>query len=156
VGWYWVNITVLDPDGVDDWLYYTFVVNDVNAPPGVSIVSPPDEQKVGTILRVSGRATDDLDEIVWVQVRIDDGEWVEATGTKTWTYEVSVKDLDPGMHFFYAKSYDGISESAPPAEIAFIVPKKEDDDDSPGFGALLALVAVASAMAMATLTVRRR
>jgi hypothetical protein len=107
VGWFWVNVTVLDPDGVDDWLYYTVVVHDVNAAPAVTIVSPPDEQKVGTILRVTGRATDDLDEIVWVQVRIDEGEWVEVAGTKTWSYEVSVKDLEPGMHFFYAKSYDG-------------------------------------------------
>ncbi len=155
VGWYWINVTVIDPDGVDDWLYYELVVHDVNAPPEVSIVSPPDEQKVGTILRVSGRATDDLDEIVWVQVRVDEGEWVDVTGTKTWSYEVSVKDLKPGMHFFYAKSYDGISESKV-AEIAFIVPKKEDEDDSPGFGAVLTLLAVAVALSLAMTTVRRR
>jgi parallel beta-helix repeat protein len=155
VGWYWVNVTVLDPDGVDDWLYYEIVVHDVNAPPEVSIVSPPDEQKVGTILRVSGRSSDDLDVIEWVQVRVDDGEWVEATGTKTWSYEVSVKKLEPGMHFFYAKSYDGISESKV-TEIAFIVPKKDEPDESPGFGMVLVAIALVSALVVASAVRTRR
>ncbi|UCC92474.1 MAG: right-handed parallel beta-helix repeat-containing protein [Thermoplasmata archaeon] len=155
VGWYWVNVTVLDPDGVDDWLYYEVIVNDVNAPPEVSIVSPPDEQKVGTILRVSGRATDDLDTIIWVKVRIDEGEWVEVSGTRTWSYEVSVKDLDPGMHFFTAKSYDGVTESRPD-EIAFIVPKKDEPEESPGFGTIVVALALVSALAAAMLTGGRR
>jgi hypothetical protein len=155
VGWFWVNVTVLDPDGVDDWLYYVINVNDVNAPPEVSIVSPPDEQKVGTILRVSGRSSDDLDVIEWVQVRIDDEEWVEVSGTKTWSYEVSVKNLEPGMHFFYAKSYDGLSESKV-VELAFIVPKKDEPDESPGFGVVFAAIALVSAMAAASLVHARR
>ncbi len=155
VGWYWVNITVLDPDGVDDWLYYEVVVHDVNAPPEVNIMSPVDEQKVGTILRVTGRASDDLDNIEWVQVRIDDGEWEEVTGTKTWTYEVSIKHLKPGMHFIDAKSYDGISESTV-VEVAFIVPKKDEPDDSPGFGAVVSVMALVVALSVAVVVSRRR
>jgi parallel beta-helix repeat protein len=155
VGWYWVNITVLDPDGVDDWYYYELVVHDVNAKPEVSIVSPPDEQKVGTILRVSGRATDDLGEIEWVKVKVDEGEWVDAVGTKTWTYEVSVKDLKPGTHFLYAKSYDGVSESKV-TELAFIVPKKDEPDDSPGFGSIVAVLAIAAGLVLAVAVTRGR
>jgi hypothetical protein len=154
VGWYWINVTVRDPDGVEDWLYFEIVVHDVNAPPLVSIVSPADEQKVGTILRVSGRAEDDLDQIEWVQVRIDDGEWEEVTGTKGWSYEVSVKDMKPGMHFIYAKSFDGLTESKL-VEIAFIVPKKDDDDDSPGFGVILSVLAIAAALAVSITRGRR-
>jgi hypothetical protein len=155
VGWYWVNITVLDPDGVDDWLYYEVVVHDVNAPPEVNIMSPVDEQKVGTILRVTGRASDDLDNIEWVQVRIDDGEWEEVTGTKTWSYEVSIKHLKPGMHFIDAKSYDGISESTV-VEVAFVVPKKDEPDDSPGFGAMASVMAIVVALSVAVVVSRRR
>lgn len=154
VGWYWVNISVQDPDGVDDWLYYEIVVHDVNAAPDVSITSPPDGQKVGTILKVTGRATDDLDVIVWVRVRVDDGPWENVTGSKTWSFELSVKKMKPGTHFISAKSFDGISESRVD-EISFIVPKKEDEDDSPGFGGVLTLAAVAIAL-IAMGTVRRR
>jgi len=157
VGWYWVNITVQDPDGVDDWLYYEVVVHDVNSAPEVSITSPPDGQKVGTILKVSGRATDDLDEIVWVRIRIDEGAWENVTGTKTWSYEVSVKKLKAGTHFISAKSFDGISESRVD-EISFIVPKRDDGDDSPGFGGLAAAIALmaATSVAIAIRSARRR
>ncbi len=153
VGWYWVNITVQDPDGVDDWFYYEIVVHDVNAAPEVFIISPPDGQKVGTILKVSGRATDDLDEIVWVRIRIDEEPWENVTGTKTWSYEISVKKMKPGTHFISVQSFDGISESKVD-EISFIVPKKEDEDDSPGFGSALTLAAVALVL-LAMGTVRR-
>jgi len=149
VGWFWVNITVLDPDGVDDWLLFEIVVHDVNAPPEVSIVSPVDEQKIGTILKVTGRASDDLDDVVWVQVRIDDGPWEDVVGTKTWSYETSIKDLKPGMHFIDAKSYDGISESKV-IEVAFIVPKKDEPDDSPGYGGVFAAIALVSALVAVT------
>ncbi|MCK4969899.1 MAG: hypothetical protein KAS77_05210, partial [Thermoplasmata archaeon] len=155
VGWYWVNITVQDSDHVSDWLYYEVVVHDVNAPPVVTITFPQPEQKVGTILKVSGRAEDDLAIIEWVQVSIDDGEWVEATGTQVWTYETSVKGFDPGLHWVTVKAYDGESESTI-AEISFVVSKKDDEDDSPGFGMIVAALAIATALVAATFIVRRR
>ena len=155
VGWYWVNVTVMDLDGVDDWLYYELVVRDVNAPPEVTIISPADEQKVGTILKVSGRASDDLDQVKWVQVNIDHGPWEEVVGTKVWSYEASIKKLEPGMHFIYAKSYDGLSESQV-IEVAFFVPKKDDDNGSPGFGVIIVAFALVSALVAASVQRGRR
>jgi hypothetical protein len=155
VGWYWINVSVRDPDGVDDWLVFELTVHDVNAPPTVTIVSPADEQKVGTILKVSGRAEDDLDQIVWVKVRIDDGEWMDVTGTRIWSYEVSIKDLKPGMHFVDAKSYDGISESRL-TEVAFIVPERDEPDENPGFGSFIGILAIAAALVVMTFARSRR
>ena len=150
-----MNITVMDADRVSDWLYYEIVVHDVNSPPVVSITFPQPEQKVGTVLKVSGRAEDDLNVIEWVQVSIDDGEWVDATGTLVWTYETPVKGFDPGLHWVSVKAYDGESESIID-EISFVVSKRDDDDDSPGFGGIIAVVAIATALIAASFIVRRR
>ncbi len=155
VGWYWVNITVMDPDRVSDWLYFEVVVHDVNAPPVITITFPQPEQKVGTVLKVSGRAEDDLAIIEWVRVSIDDGEWVNATGTLVWTYEMSVKGFTPGLHWVTVKAYDGESESVI-AEISFVVSKKDDTNDGPGFGGIVAALAIATALVGASLIARRR
>ena len=155
VGWYWVNVTVQDPDYVTDWLYFEITVLDVNAPPVVTISFPADEQKVGTVLKVSGRASDDLETIEWVRVSIDDADWVDATGTAVWSYEMPIKGLDPGTHYFQVKASDGVTESKV-AEIAFIVPKKDDDDEGPGFGTILAVMALTSALLVTTMATRAR
>jgi len=154
VGWYWVNLTVEDSDRVADWLYFEIVVHDVNSPPSVTISFPLSEQKVGSVLKVSGRAEDDQNVIEWVKVSIDDGEWVDATGTLVWSYETPVKGFDSGLHWVTVKAYDGESESII-AEISFVVPKK-DDDESPGFGGIVAAVAIASALVAVSFIVRRR
>ena len=155
VGWYWVNITVIDNDRVPDSILYEITVHDVNAPPVVTITFPQPEQKVGTMFKVSGRADDDLEMIEWVQVSIDDGDWVEASGTLVWTYEMSVKGMDPGLHWVTVKAFDGESESLV-AEISFVVAKKDDTDDSPGFGGIVAAVAIATALVAVSFIVRRR
>ncbi len=154
VGWYWVNVTVKDDDDVSDWFYYEIIVFDVNAPPVVTITFPVDEQKVGNVLKASGRASDDLDNIEWVRISIDDGDWINATGTNVWSYEMPVKGMEPGTHYLQVKAFDGESESRM-VEIAFIVPKQEDDE-SPGFGTVLAVLALAGALMATSMTARAR
>ncbi len=107
------------------------------------------------MLKASGRASDDLDNIEWVRISIDDGDWIDATGTNVWSYEMPVKGMEPGTHYLQVKAFDGESESRL-AEIAFIVPRQEDDDESPGFGTVLAVLALAGALLATSMTARVR
>jgi hypothetical protein len=150
-----VNITVLDSDKVSHSIEFNITVHDVNTPPVVEITFPPDEQKVGNVLKISGRVTDDLDVIVRVKVRIDRGEWVNATGTTVWTYETSVKNYKQGEHLVEVVASDGVSDSQV-TDLVFIVPKRDGSDNGPGFGATLSFLALASALIIASWSGRRR
>ena len=154
LGWYYVIVTVRDPDAVTDTLEFNITVHDVNAAPSVTITFPQDEQKVGTLLKVSGKASDDLGILVWIRVRVDEGPWENATGTSTWNYEMPTKELDPGLHWVDIKAFDGETESTL-ASVSFLIPEPEPEDE-PGFGGALAALAVVGAAGLASISLRRR
>ena len=136
------------------WYYVIVTVHDVNAAPSVTITFPQDGQKVGTLLKVSGRASDDLNILVWIRVRVDEGPWENATGTSSWSYEMPTKDLEPGLHWVDVKAFDGETESTL-EPVSFLIPEPEPEDE-PGFGGVLAALAVVGAAALASVSLRRR
>lgn len=56
-----------------------------------------------------------------VEIRIDNGEWQNATGTLNWTY-VHTKKLENGNHTIYTRSYDGENYSN---EVSIIIEVKK-------------------------------
>lgn len=154
LGIYWVNVSVSDGEGGSDFMTFTVSVHAVDSPPVVSIVSPEDGQKVGTILRITGRAEDDDNVLVWVRGRVDDGEWEDLEGTTVWSFERPAKDFSSGTHYFEVMAFDGVSESEVKS-ISFVVPEKKDDDDGPGAGAVATLVALAVLAAVVSRSRRR-
>lgn len=84
-----------------------------NNPPTVEILSPVDGDIVADIIVISGTASDpdgnnDLQE---VHVRIDNGGWMLATETTSWTYEWDTRPTSRGLHTIYARSWDGTDYS---------------------------------------------
>jgi hypothetical protein len=142
IGVYFVNISVEDGDGGSDFLHYLVKVHDFNFPPSVEIISPPDSAKVGSSILISGRATDDDDTILWVRIRIDDGEWNKANGTQVWKYTLSTKNLDRGVHTITALTYDGVSESEV-TKVSFIIPEDKEDGNPIGLWVTIAAIVVA-------------
>jgi hypothetical protein len=80
-----------------------------NHPPTVTITFPEPYVAVTGDNTIHGAASDlDGDEtLVRVEVKIDDGSWIETSGTMSWNYEWNTNLVECGAHTIYARSYDG-------------------------------------------------
>ena len=148
VGWYAVNISVVDGEGGHAWSSFVLTVIDVNHPPTIEIRSPEDGVKASSVLRVAGSAIDDGNEVEWVRFQVDTGEWMEAEGTAQWNLDIKTKDLVPGTHQINVKGYDGNSESDVQS-VSFIVPEPEND----GLSSVLAIVVIGAALVIIAVVV---
>lgn len=102
-------------------------------------------------VQVSGDVNDDVGAIM-VEFRIDNGSWVlsELEGT-AWTLDVPTQNLDEGEHTLEVRAYDGIQYSA----IASTTFSFERSDEEPGFGAMIAVIAMMTVL-VTTRSRRRR
>jgi hypothetical protein len=88
------------------------LVENVNNPPRVEIIHPEMGAEVSGIVLVHGAAADDRG-VNGVVVRIDHGEWDEATDVskdhswRTWAYEWITMEFEDGWHRVCAKAWDG-------------------------------------------------
>lgn len=102
-----VEYRVTNPDGGTHTAFLNITVNDTEAP--VVVVSSPTEGQQlpsgTTQITVSGTATDN-DSVASVEVRLDGGSWLLATGTASWSrlitglvdggsYLIEVRATDP-------------------------------------------------------------
>lgn len=93
-----------------DWADFCFQTYGYSIP-SIIITSPSNEDDIGGLITIQGTA-DDFDGYVQkVEVRIDDGSWLTATGTNTWNYEWDTRTVINGFHTIYARSFDGESYS---------------------------------------------
>lgn len=98
------------PGEQQDWADFCFQTYGYSIP-SIIIISPSNEEDVGGLITIQGTA-DDLDGYVHkVEVKIDDGNWLTATGTNTWNYEWETRTVINGYHTIYARSFDGESYS---------------------------------------------
>ncbi|MCJ2556777.1 MAG: Ig-like domain-containing protein [Candidatus Thermoplasmatota archaeon] len=90
-------------------------VDNLNNAPELEIVHPVENETVDGEYLVYGYASDPDpgDEVDLVQVKIDDGEWQNATDTSgdgswsTWAYLWDTTKYDNGNHTVHARAYDG-------------------------------------------------
>jgi uncharacterized repeat protein (TIGR01451 family) len=83
---------------------------------------------VAEITTISGTSTDRDGSVSLVQVKIDDGNWVEAQDTSsddswsTWSYDWDTEDgYANGDHMIYARAYDNDNYTDPPANVSVTV-----------------------------------
>ncbi len=103
-------------DGVDysSIVSINITVNNVaNTPPVVSIDYPSNGSTVSGEIIIKGKAwdKDGNESIAKVEIRIDGGEWQNATGILNWAYKLDTKKLKNGMHTIEVRAYDGINYS---------------------------------------------
>jgi hypothetical protein len=82
-----------------------------NHPPEVFVESPMEGDTVGDLLKTSGIAFDQDDNVQEVRLRIDNGTWEVADGTTRWSANISTTGLDEGAHVLQVIADDGIDTS---------------------------------------------
>ena len=96
-----------------------------NNEPTVAIDSPSDGAKIakadGTVT-ITGTAADSDGTVQKVQVKIDRDDWIDATGTTSWSYTWDLTNVSLGWHHIMARSYDGtdFSEYWPSIDVEII------------------------------------
>ena len=102
----------------------------------MSISSPTNGQTVTGIISITGTASDPDgdDQIEKVQVRIDSGSWIDATGTASWSYSWNTNGVSDSGHTIYARSYDGIDYSSVYSVSVIVDNEEEPTPPPPGGG----------------------
>lgn len=88
--------------------------------PLISVSNLVSGQKIYGFYTIAGTASDD-DAVLKVEVRIDSGSWVLATGTTSWSYKLDTSQYSNGAHTFYCRSYDIYSKVSSVVSIPFII-----------------------------------
>jgi hypothetical protein len=104
------NITVRVSDG-EFTVSRTFQLTVKTIGPTVTIDNPGAGPFKGTIT-ITGTATGGSQSISKVWVKVDNGDWIQADGTTSWSFTINTKDLANGDHKVYAKSNDGSTDSS--------------------------------------------
>lgn len=83
-----------------------------NEIPTVNITSPSEGATLSGTVAVQGTADDTDGAVQSVQVKIDGGLWLTATGTTSWSYSWDTTSVSNGQYEISARSYDGEDYSA--------------------------------------------
>jgi len=87
----------------------------------------------------------DLDSVEYVEISIDNGDWVRAEGTDPWSYELDATGMEDGEYRIKARSYDGQTYSDEVSITITVGDSKVENggEDNggflPGFGAVPAI-----------------
>ena len=99
-----------------------------NENPECTILDPTPGTQVEGLYMVRGIAIDSDGSIETVEVRLDDGPWVQVNGTTSWSREWDFTDVSEGNHTLYARSYDGTNYSE---EVSVTVIVEDSTTDGP-------------------------
>jgi len=80
-----------------------------NKKPVVSITYPKDKSTISSLVMISGLSTDPDgdDQIEYVEVKINDYEWITADGTTQWIYHWNTYDYGDRNYLISVRSWDG-------------------------------------------------
>jgi hypothetical protein len=118
-----VILSVRDQNGGEVWQEFTINVS-AAVRPKVSISSPGMLSEVEGEMTVRGRVAKGTREVQRVEVRLDGGQWKNATGTSNWTFNINTRGLKNGRHTIYARAFDGKVYS-PEAKVDVVVNTRE-------------------------------
>ena len=109
-----------------DWCFRTYAEITEDQPPWVKINYPSNGETVNGEISIAGEAHDPNgdEQLEWVYVSIDNGEWLIAQGTSSWNMSWDSRTVDNGKHIVSAKAYDGNQES-PITSVEFFVENEE-------------------------------
>ncbi|MCK5290429.1 MAG: fibronectin type III domain-containing protein [Thermoplasmata archaeon] len=101
----------------------------VNQPPTCSVSNPLTGTKVSGDVEISGEASDPSGTVERVEVKIDDGGWITASGNTSWTYAWDTTTVGNGQHTINVRSFDGSDYSS--EEMLTV---RVDNQQESGFG----------------------
>jgi parallel beta-helix repeat protein len=135
-----------------------------NQPPTCEITSPTSQDSLSGVYTAIGLADDPDGTVTLVQIRIDDGGWIQAEGLTSWSYSWNTSNASDGEHTIYARSFDGTDYSNEAVVLAIVDngSPQEPDDDEPDDGvfwwvaAIILLIVALIAITWLALTFRKR
>ena len=80
-------------------------------PPSLLVQAPAPDTFLSNAVVVSGTATDNA-QVARVEIRVDGGDWVTATGTAAWAYAINSANLLNGSHVLSARAVDSSGNSS--------------------------------------------
>ena len=98
----------------------TFSINVVTPVPAIAITAPASGAVVSGSISVTGTASDAVN-LVSVQVSIDNGSFLNASGTTGWTYNLNTASLSNGTHTLQAEVKDVAGITATSSPVTFTV-----------------------------------
>jgi hypothetical protein len=119
---------VTDDDGAVATDSAVVTISRANAPPTVQVGSPSPNAAIKGYYVVRGTSADDLG-VFKVEIRIDEGSWVAATGTLVWSYDLDSSTLVPGVHTLRARAIDTNGEASRTVEVPFTVDDAEVEEE---------------------------
>jgi hypothetical protein len=104
-----VTVTATDKAGLTATASRTVTVDNPTAdtsPPSMAISAPAAGSSVSGTVAVTGTASDDV-AVTAVEVALDGGTWVPATGTSAWSWSWNTTSVPNGSHTITARARDG-------------------------------------------------
>jgi hypothetical protein len=101
-----VVLKVSDGKGGEASLRFNITVGAATRPV-ITYSGPSAGQKVKGTLTLTGNVTKGTRDVKKVQVKIDGGNWTDATGTSSWSFTVDTSSLTKGSHTFTVRAFDG-------------------------------------------------
>ncbi|KAA0001479.1 MAG: hypothetical protein FE048_05385 [Thermoplasmata archaeon] len=128
-----------------------------NHPSVVTITSPVNGSIVSGIITIYGKASDeDGDEsITKVEVKIDDGEWIIANGTTSWSYSWDTTSVANGDYTIQVRAYDG-HEYSSIASITVTVKNERKEKDNIWIYIIVVIILIILIVIIAYLILSRR
>ncbi|MDI6917719.1 MAG: Ig-like domain-containing protein [Thermoplasmatales archaeon] len=125
-----------------------------NQKPTVTIISPSENDSVANTITITGTANDTDGIVQKVEIKIDAGSWVNATGTTSWSYKWDTTTVSNGEHTIYARSFDGANYSTMQSVTVNVGNEKEDGGVA--FIPAFELISLISAFCLALAFKRRK
>ena len=110
----WHKIYVRCFDGIDYNVSYITILKNIK--PYIEILKPKNGSIISGKLVIEGKAWDDDGEIKKVEIKIDDGEWINIGTEKNWSYVI--EKIESGKHIIYIRCYDGYNYTLNYVEIS--------------------------------------
>ena len=114
------NVLITVSDGKGGQAHQTFTIHVGVIRPVCAIQYPVEGLKMSGKKYASGSSLIGTDAVVGVQVRVDHGQWTNASGTLTWNSLVDTTKLKKGNHTLEARAFDG-EEYSDIASVMFTV-----------------------------------
>ena len=108
----------------------------------VNIIFPSENALLSGSTAILGTASVDAGTLKSVQIRIDNGSWITAIGTESWSYSLDTSNIKDGNHIISIRSYDGVGYSSTEMINVTVQNIQEIDGVTPGFELTIALFAL--------------
>ena len=113
--WYW-RVRAVDGAGhASSWSQSWFVIDTV--PPTVTLTQTPESPTGQTTLTYAGTATDATTNVVLVEYRVNQGNWIQVTGitpAKTVSFTFTIENVAPGQYTVEVRAKDSAGNVSAP------------------------------------------